>query len=342
MDDVFPREAAAAPEPFTGERLTAALTGQTPIEHYHRYLLARSLCHGLDVLDVASGEGYGSAQIAQVARSVIGVEYAAATVRSAIANFPRPNLRFAQGDARALPLPDACVDMVVSFETIEHFDRQDDFLAEVRRVLRPDGRFIVSTPDRDIYSPPGAPPNPFHVRELTREEFVTLLRRYFDHVEIQSQRPILGSALLGDAASPSPPMVFERRDATHFEAGPGLRRAPYVVALAANQPLRPLVPSLYIERSDLDTEMAALVARTRELQQAHEIVQRARHDAEQARLEADQARSAAEQCRVAAERAAMDAATRIAVLERDLDTVRGSLSTFARGYLPRLRRHLFG
>ncbi|MEI6540844.1 MAG: class I SAM-dependent methyltransferase, partial [Planctomycetota bacterium] len=138
---------------------TSALGGETQIEHYLRYLFARSMCAGLDVLDVASGEGYGSAQLAQVARSVIGVEYSEPTVRSAAANFQRSNLRYVQGDARALPLADASVDAIVSFETIEHFDGQESFVAELHRVLRPDSHVIISTPDRDIYSSSSAPPN---------------------------------------------------------------------------------------------------------------------------------------------------------------------------------------
>src|ERR1700722_16221416 len=175
MGEIFRRETAEHPEPFTGERLTTAIGGQVQIEHYHRYLFARSLVPGLDVLDVASGEGYGSALLAQVARSVVGVEYSEATVRGAGGNFQRTNLGFLRADARALPLSDGCVDSVVSFETIEHFDRQDDFLREVRRVLRPDGTFIVSTPDRDVYSPAGTAANPYHVHELSRIEFDTLL-----------------------------------------------------------------------------------------------------------------------------------------------------------------------
>src|SRR5579872_725964 len=182
MGEIFRRETAEHPEPFTGERLTTAIGGQIQIEHYHRYLFARSLAHGLDVLDVASGEGYGSALLAQVARSVIGVEYSGQTALTASNNFPRENLRFLQGDARALPLADGCVDLVVSFETIEHFDRQDVFLREVHRVLRPGGRFIVSTPDRDVYSPLGSGANPYHVHELTYGEFITLLGQTFSHV----------------------------------------------------------------------------------------------------------------------------------------------------------------
>ena len=102
MGDIFRRETAEHPEPFTGERLTTAVGGQVQIEHYHRYLFARALVAGLDVLDVASGEGYGSALLAQVARSVVGVEHSGPTVRGAGGNFPRRNLRFpARRRARA-------------------------------------------------------------------------------------------------------------------------------------------------------------------------------------------------------------------------------------------------
>lgn len=265
MGDIFKREAAADPEPFTGERLTSALNGQTQIEHYHRYLFARSLCAGLDVLDVASGEGYGSAQLAQVARFVVGVEYSESTVRSATTNFQRPNLLYLQGDARALPLAAASVDAVVSFETIEHFDGQEAFLAEIHRVLRPDGHVVISTPDRDIYAPASAPPNEYHVRELSRIEFVALLRRHFSHVELLLQRPMVGSALMPEAATAADPLVFDRRGSTHFEACNVMPRAPYIVAVAANRPIPPLPVSLFIERGDLDTDRIALAERTAEL-----------------------------------------------------------------------------
>src|ERR1700691_5621858 len=115
MKEKFPREAAENPEPFTGERLTASVHGQVEIEHYHRYLFSRGFCRERDVLDVASGEGYGAAQLAQVARHVVGLDFAGATVRNAAANFPRANLFFVQGDARSLPLTDAAVDVVTSF-----------------------------------------------------------------------------------------------------------------------------------------------------------------------------------------------------------------------------------
>jgi hypothetical protein len=59
--EIFDRPLPSAPLPFTGERLTSAIAGKTEIEHWHRYLYARELCRGKDVVDVACGEGYGSA-----------------------------------------------------------------------------------------------------------------------------------------------------------------------------------------------------------------------------------------------------------------------------------------
>ncbi|MEJ0017094.1 MAG: class I SAM-dependent methyltransferase [Acetobacteraceae bacterium] len=367
MGDIFRREAAEHPEPFTGERLTTAVGGQVRIEHYHRYLFARALAAGLDVLDVASGEGYGAALLAQVARRVVGVEFSGATVRTAAANFPRDNLHFLQGDARALPLPDAAFDLAVSFETIEHFDRQDEFLREVRRVLRPGGSLIVSTPDRDIYSPAGAGANPFHVRELSRSEFVALLHESFRHVQVIQQRALIGSALLADGGGPAPPLVFERRGETHFEACTGLPRAPYLVALASDCAQPPAPASLYVDRGDLDTETLQRIALGNQIRQVQAELQQVRQDAETAAREADRlmreatdaaaghlreaarrteqaalrADEAAERAR--AERQRVESAeARCGALEREHDRLQGSLRVFLRGYVPRLRRHLLG
>jgi SAM-dependent methyltransferase len=368
MGDIFKRETAAHPEAFTGERLTSALDGQTQIEHYHRYLFARSLCAGLDVLDVASGEGYGSAQIAQVARSVIGVEYSESTARSAAGNFPAHNLRFLQGDARALPLADGSVDAVVSFETIEHFDGQEAFLSEIRRVLRQDGMAIISTPDRDIYSPSSAPPNEYHVRELSRVEFVGLLYRHFSHVVLLLQRPVIGSALMPEGATSAEPLVFDRRGGTHFEACAVLPRAPFIVAVAANRPIAPLPVSLFIERSDLDSDKIALAERTGQFDAARAMFEAAQSELRQthavltetygAATQATMAAQATERARAAAA-ASLETATReaeqvrahateretalsqqVEALTDELNRTRGSLRTFLRHYLPAVRRYL--
>lgn len=378
MGEIFRRETAEHPEPFTGERLTTAIGGQIEIEHYHRYLFARALVPDLDVLDVASGEGYGSALLAQVARSVVGVEYSGPTVQGAVGNFVRANLRYLRADARALPLADACVDAVVSFGTIEHFGRQDDFLREVRRVLRPDGRFIVSTPDRDVYSPAGSAANPFHVHELSRLEFAALLRGTFRHVQVMQQRALIGSALLAEAGSTAPPLVFDRRGEAHFEACIGLPRAPYLIAVASDREPPPLPPSLYIDRGDVGSEQTRIVELADRLQETEFKRSRVQADlsevqaelsqvrVELARMQAELSKATENHRRVRAEftevtddlretsqradrseQARRASEDRNEALRRERDLVprqfglmQGSLRTFMRGYLPRLRRRL--
>ena len=237
--------------PFTGERLTSDYGGQTQIEHLHRYLLARDWCRGKDVLDVASGEGYGTALLAQVANSATGLELAQDAVEHATVSYVAPNLRFVAGDARKLPLPDAAFDIVVSFETIEHFAEQQVFLKEIQRVLRPGGLLIVSTPDRDNYSPAETPANPYHVQEMTEAEFGTLLQAHFAHVCVLLQRPIYGSVLMPTSVGAAIPVCFERRGDLHFEGSAGLSRPQYMVAFASDQTVPALPPSVYIETSRL-------------------------------------------------------------------------------------------
>jgi glycosyltransferase involved in cell wall biosynthesis/SAM-dependent methyltransferase len=252
MGEIIKRPNPPTALSVSGERLTSGYRGQTMIEHMHRYLLAREWCRDLSVLDIASGEGYGSALLAQVATSVLGVDISAEAVAHARTAYKRDNLDFVVGDARLLPAADGSFDVVVSFETIEHYGEQAQFLAEVRRVLRPEGLFIVSTPDRDNYSPADTEANPYHARELTEEEFRSLLQVQFKNVGLLMQRPVHGSVLL--AAQPeaaSPPLCFERRGDHHFEGSAGLARPQYIVAFASNSALPALPPSVYIDTGKL-------------------------------------------------------------------------------------------
>ena len=263
MGEIFERFVPSSQLEWTGERLTTAVAGQVEVEHLHRYFLARELCRGLDVLDVASGEGYGTALLAQVAASAVGVELSPQAARHAAANYRFPNLRYLEGDARKIPLGDASVDLVISFETIEHFYEQETFLSEVKRVLRPGGRFVVSSPDRDVYSPLGSAANPYHVKELTRSEFERLLQKSFKNIHMLSQRPMLGSALVADSGAATR-LTFERRGEQHFETSEGLPRPIYLVAVASDAALPTIPDSLYVDTG----EIGALMSRPSQLEAA--------------------------------------------------------------------------
>jgi len=181
---------------FTGERYVPSESGEIRHEHLHRYAWCARLAKDKDVLDIACGEGYGSAMLAARAKSVIGIDIDDATIEHARKAYQGiAGLQFKRGDAAGIPLADDSVDLVVSFETIEHHDRHREMIAEIRRVLRPGGVLVLSSPNRDVYSQLSGHHNEFHVKELDFRELDTALREQFEDVIYFGQRLAVGSSI---------------------------------------------------------------------------------------------------------------------------------------------------
>lgn len=180
---------------FTGERYLPTEQGKIRLEHYHRYAIVLDVVKDKDVLDVACGEGYGSFLMADVARLVIGVDISSEVIEYTAATYKKTNLVFQQGSAFNLDFADAKFDVVVSFETIEHLAEQEQVLAEIRRVLRPDGLLVISSPNRPIYSEESGEHNEFHVKELDFNEFDELLKTQFPTIQYYGQRMLMGSVI---------------------------------------------------------------------------------------------------------------------------------------------------
>ena len=173
------------------------------LEHWNRYLSVLEFCRGKDVLDAACGTGYGSSLLAREARSVIGLDISNDVIQKASVEYPRTNLKFRVGNVTEMPLPESSIDVVLSFETIEHipFESQRAFLKEVKRVLRPNGFFIVSTPCHEK-SAENVHGNPFHLGEMELPVFKKILSQEFPCVEIYTQRIALSSSILAGSTSP--------------------------------------------------------------------------------------------------------------------------------------------
>lgn len=180
---------------FTGERV---IPGQVDIdllnEHLARYTFAARLARGKRVLDAGCGAGYGSAELAHSAQAVVGIDFAADAVGFARENYRLPNLWFEQGSCDTIPHRDSSFDLIVAFEVIEHLAKWREFLREARRVLAPNGQFIVSTPNKAYYTESrgaeGA--NPFHVHEFEFEEFRTELKAIFPYVSLYLENHVAG------------------------------------------------------------------------------------------------------------------------------------------------------
>ncbi len=189
---------------FTGERFTPECVREIAYEHWHRYAWVRALIDKKTVLDVACGEGYGSHFLAQSAQSVTGIDLDPETIEHAKKRYQSPNLGFIQADACDLPIEDQSIDVVVCFETLEHLENHDRLMESFKRVLKPDGVLVLSSPDKANYSDQTGYENPFHAKELYREELEALLAKHFSDYRLWAQKLSFSSAIWSLTQSAGP------------------------------------------------------------------------------------------------------------------------------------------
>jgi 2-polyprenyl-3-methyl-5-hydroxy-6-metoxy-1,4-benzoquinol methylase len=184
--DARERETGAA---AAAERVTLHPGSPWWGEHRSRYHFAGGFAAGKTVLDIACGTGFGGPiLLASGAASVVGVDLSAEGLREARREL-RQGFSLCQSDGTRLPLADGSIDLVTSFETLEHVPAYEALVAELERVLRPGGVLVLSTPNA-LHTRPvdGVPRNPFHVKEFLPEELRRLLARHFPSVEMLGQR----------------------------------------------------------------------------------------------------------------------------------------------------------
>lgn len=151
-------------------------------EHRSRYRFAGAYVQGKVVLDAATGAAYGLSILTESGATALGVDlHVPAALGEAFA--------VVRGRCERLPIRTASVDVVTSFETIEHVRSDTSFVSEIRRVLRPDGLLILSTPNALRTKPvDGVPANPYHVREYEPKELKALLGTCFSSVTLLGQQ----------------------------------------------------------------------------------------------------------------------------------------------------------
>ena len=263
-----PDASAATALTFTGERFLPEVRGAIWYEHWHRYAAVVPLAAGKRVLDAACGEGYGSFLLSGTAARVSGVDVSAEAIAHARQRYARANLEFVAGSVTQLPLPSASIDLIVSFETIEHLHEQREMLAEFRRVLVAGGVLVISSPNRPVYNEGGGIENHFHVRELDRAELAALLTPLFPRQDWYAQRVLAQSALWAEADGAAAPACMALSD---NEVGAMRAPAPpmyFVVVCAGEGVALHALPSLSLFDDgalSLWRDYARALAREREL-----------------------------------------------------------------------------
>jgi ubiquinone/menaquinone biosynthesis C-methylase UbiE len=185
-------------------------------EHLERFRFASAFVDGRVVVDCACGSGEGTRYFAEAgARGVYAFDLNQEAVDATAERCSNvPNASCARASALQLPLPSGTADVYICLETIEHLADDAGLLEEARRVLKPGGHFICSTPNRRVYSPgrtvTSRPWNSFHVREYGVDEFRGRLSQFFSECVFYGQNPrsilrtsvleFLGKRMPGDAA----------------------------------------------------------------------------------------------------------------------------------------------
>lgn len=266
---------------WTGERFVPwAKEAAVAYEHLHRYIWASTLVKDKRVLDLASGEGYGSALLSRNASYVCGIDIDDAAVGHASSRYAKPNLQFVKGSITKVPISeDHSFDMIVCFEAIEHIEDHEALLSEVKRLLKPGGVFVVSTPNKAYED--GEEENPFHLKELTFEEFDALLTRHFSHVSYLGQRLHPASSLwpIGSADhAPIQEFLIEKHT-EEFQLFPKENRvARYFVGVVSDAPLTVPEGSVLLDYSDELTRL--LMEKDRDLSEKDREVIRTKENAE--------------------------------------------------------------
>jgi 2-polyprenyl-3-methyl-5-hydroxy-6-metoxy-1,4-benzoquinol methylase len=171
-----------------------ALTGErtlpdVPAENYwfRRHLAVYEWiaehCAGLDVVDLACGEGYGTDVLARRAARVTGVDANPEAFEHAKLKYERPGVRFVRDLVEGYDEPCGAV---VFLQTIEHVEEPTEVLDRFRSLLRPGGAAYVSTPNVLTLAAPGAEKsdNPWHLREYRPQEFRALCEQSFEQVDM--------------------------------------------------------------------------------------------------------------------------------------------------------------
>jgi SAM-dependent methyltransferase len=132
--------------------------------------------------------------LSEKAAHVTAVDYSADALEYAKEHYAADNITYVQADAHTLPFEDASFDVVVSLETIEHLKDPGTFVKEVRRVLKKDGVFLVSTPNDDEFMDG----NEFHIHEFSLAELREVIKKHFKNADFYCQATYLGVSLMNN------------------------------------------------------------------------------------------------------------------------------------------------
>jgi ubiquinone/menaquinone biosynthesis C-methylase UbiE len=140
----------------------------------HRYYWAGKYCQDKDVLEVACGSGQGLGYLAKKAKSLQAGDYSQEILNIAQAHYGQ-RIQLKQFDAQSLPFGEHSFDVVILFEAIYYLQNVDAFIQECLRILRPQGKILIATANKDLYD---FSPSPYSNKYYGTVELAQLFQLY--------------------------------------------------------------------------------------------------------------------------------------------------------------------
>ncbi|KKR71428.1 MAG: Glycosyltransferase [Candidatus Woesebacteria bacterium GW2011_GWA2_40_7b] len=208
-------------------------------EHINRYQFAGGFVKKKKVLDLACGSGYGSKMLSSAgANNVVGLDISRTAIEYAESKYGHDNINFCVGDALKTDLVSGSFDVVVSFEFIEHIIKQNDFIIEIKRLLKSEGILIISTPNKTTYSDK----NKFHKKELNAKEFKEILMAHFKYVEMLGQFFWFSNFVIPEKSE----LVASGSVPSHSG-----NNSQYLIAICSDKKIENVIPS-FVAGNDID------------------------------------------------------------------------------------------
>jgi glycosyltransferase involved in cell wall biosynthesis/ubiquinone/menaquinone biosynthesis C-methylase UbiE/predicted nucleic acid-binding Zn-ribbon protein len=272
---------------WTGERylpfIDPSVCGaEIHYEHLHRYAFASQYVKGKKVLDLASGEGFGTSILSKDAKWVVGIDIDHDAILHASNTYKKENISFIEGSILNIPIGGRKIfDVIVCFEAIEHVRDHDIVIKEITRLLNDDGILIISTPNKKTYSDDADYKNPYHQKELYYSEFYDLLKKNFTYIYLSGQQVFSGSSIFpvsSEEITSFSEFVIELAGNQFSFSGTDENLPRYFIAIASNIRLDPkqIQKSYLIDKSNV--EIALLNNQVGECNSSIQSLQQIRSD----------------------------------------------------------------
>jgi ubiquinone/menaquinone biosynthesis C-methylase UbiE len=163
----------------SGERVIPDFPDENFQNHLKVYKFLLQFAHEADVLDCGCGTGYGTALLAEKAKSIVGIDISKAALTWAKKHYPA--IEYLQMNVEELSFQNNSFDLIVSSENFEHLHDQKRHVSELARVLRPNGLCFVASPNPEMTI---GETNKYHTKENTYPELIELFSSYFNDITI--------------------------------------------------------------------------------------------------------------------------------------------------------------